>query len=210
MPRMPSRTRRGLAAAAVATTALGGALLVPGASADVASDTQAMFKDYRSDSDITNCRFTKAQLQAVNASLATGGDVNQYSPDFAAEIKREIKRWQDGGCRTASIADTALGKLKVTRSGRTYKVRTGANVSCPVGGATCKVRITATAKGRKVASTSFSVKPAKTRAITFRLNRAGAAELKSRGRLAVKVTTSVKRGKQSLKKTTSYTLKRPK
>lgn len=211
MGAMPSRSHRRLgAAAAVAAVAVGGALLVPGASADVASDTNAMFKDYRSDSDITNCRFTKKQLQAVSASLATGGDVDQYSPDFGAEVKREIKRWSDGGCRTASIAATTLGKLKVTKSGSTYRVRTGANISCPVGGKTCKVRIAATARGTKVASTSFSVKATRTRAISFKLNRTGAAKLKSAGKLAVKVTTSVKNGKRSTKKTIAYTLKRPK
>jgi hypothetical protein len=69
---------------------------VPGASADPASDYAAVRADYSSDGDITNCRFSRAQL--VNARSQITEDVDTYDPGFREEVNREIRRWDSGGC----------------------------------------------------------------------------------------------------------------
>jgi len=69
----------------------------PGAGADAASDYAAVRSDYASDGDITNCRFSRAQL--VNARSQISEDVDSYDPNFREEVNREIRRWDSGGCR---------------------------------------------------------------------------------------------------------------
>jgi hypothetical protein len=93
-PRAKISTRR-CAAAAIAVTFAAAAL--PGSVAgSAASDLDAIVKDYRADSDVTPCLFTKKQLE--NAKGLLTADFNTYEPQFKAELNREIKRWTDGGC----------------------------------------------------------------------------------------------------------------
>lgn len=213
MPGMTSLHRpRTAAALATACVAVTGATLVPAAFAGPEEDLTAVFQDYRPDRDVTPCKFTQAQLEGVRGLLS--GDVDAYAPDFGTEVGREITRWTNGGCRNPSLAKPPRGKLRVTHSGGGYAVRTGDNVVCPVGGATCKATIRATSKiggrTRTVGSTSFTVKSGTQRAVAFKLNKTGAKQLRTKRKLRTKVAVSIKRGTQTLKRSSSFTLKRPK
>lgn len=73
-----------------------GLALATSASADPSSDYDAVRSDYAAHGgNITDCKFTRAQL--VNArNLETAEDA--YT-GFDDEVGREIRRWDNGGCK---------------------------------------------------------------------------------------------------------------
>lgn len=96
--------RVGVVTRSIALAALFAAtVLAPGAAGSPASDTEAIARDF-SNRDIVSCRFTPKQLQ--NALGRVSGDADTYAESAAlrAEIEREIKRWNSGGCKGRKIA----------------------------------------------------------------------------------------------------------
>ena len=78
--------------------------------ADPSDDFEAVYVDWVSDEDITDCRFARQQL--VNAAIigAAAQQVNAYDPGFAGEVRREIARHDFGGCpRPARPNDPRAG-----------------------------------------------------------------------------------------------------
>lgn len=210
-----SRTRSARRAGRIAaTTVVAGVVLAPAALASPSSDLTAMANDYRSDRDITDCRFTQKQLTDSRALLTE--DLNQYNPDFRAEIDREITRWKNGGCGP-KVAGTT-GKATTERSGSSFTVTSGLTASCPKGGQKCTFTVKGTARARRrgklrtltvVRRSSFTLAAGRSRKIIFKLNATGAALLRKNGRLKVKVTLTSKRGGSSAIRTKSITLRRP-
>lgn len=207
-----ARARTGMIVATVVAT---GAVLAPSALASPSSDLTAMANDYKVDRDITDCRFTKQQLTDSRALLTE--DINSYNPDFRAEIDREIARWRNGGC-APKVAGTT-GKAKTTPSAGGYTVSSGLTASCPKGGAKCSFSLSGTARARRegklrtitvVARKSFTLAAGRSRKITFKLNKTGAALLRKNGKLKVKVTLVTKRGSSSARRVSSITLRKPK
>ena len=102
--------------AAVFTTAL--LLPASGAVAAPVDDFRAVFNDWRPDGQITQCRFTRAQLGNA-AAASSGGDFNSYAPGFRDELGREIARQDSGGCRgiasdsPAARRQSALRRLRI-------------------------------------------------------------------------------------------------
>lgn len=195
--------------APVIVAASAAALLVPAGAAhaqSAESNLTAMFNDYRSDRDITDCRFTQNALTGAKKLLSA--DVSAYNPDFGDEINREIKRWKDGGC--AAKVD---GKASVKVSG-SFVVSTGLSASCPKGGASCKYTIKATTKSGKktvtIGSKTYTIRPGAKASLKMPLNSKGKSLLRKKGRLKAKITITGKRGnKASNKRTLNVTLKKP-
>ena len=78
--------------------------------ADPSDDFEAVYVDWVSDEDITDCRFARQQL--VNAAIigAAAQQVNAYDPGFAGEVRPEIARHDFGGCpRPARPNDPRAG-----------------------------------------------------------------------------------------------------
>jgi hypothetical protein len=92
----PHRHAVAIAACALCAFALVCAFALGLASRAAAGTVDAVLKDFESDNDITACLFTKRQLKKVKSQL--GADINVYSPEFKAELNREIRRWTNGGC----------------------------------------------------------------------------------------------------------------
>ena len=96
------------------------ALLIPSSTALAApaDDFRAVFEDWRPDGQITQCRFTRAQL--ANAAAVSGGfDANYYAPGFRDELAREIARQDAGACTgvvpgsPAARRQSALRRLRI-------------------------------------------------------------------------------------------------
>jgi len=89
------------------TVALYAALLAavvfaPGAAGSAASDAAAVARDF-SNRDIVSCRFTRKQLERALAQISPDADTYAETAALRAEINREIKRWQTGGCKGRKV-----------------------------------------------------------------------------------------------------------
>lgn len=106
-PHKPTARR---CAGALATIIACAAVLAPGATASSAGTLSAVLKDFQSDGDITACLFTKAQLTSVKSQIAADSDT--YSPDFKAEVNREIRRVSAGECSGKALS----GHLRIVKA----------------------------------------------------------------------------------------------
>lgn len=102
---------------ALAALALAGA---PAALAAPTDDFRAVLADWQPDHDVTACRFTRAQLVNADAVAGTLADFDSYAPGFRDEVRREIARYDAGGCRGVSPdsparARSPLAKLRITK-----------------------------------------------------------------------------------------------
>jgi len=102
-----------------------GLALAASASADPSSDYAAVRNDYSAHGgDITACKFSRARL--VNARSRITPDVDTYDPGFRDEVNREIRRWDNGGCKgstgggggSSRKADFRIAALKGKVRGR--------------------------------------------------------------------------------------------
>ena len=83
--------RRGTLTACLTIVALG-AFASP-AAADV---FQRIYQDYRSDGHIEACNYTPGELETVAGSIPP--DIEQYAPDFAAQLAAARQTLAGGGC----------------------------------------------------------------------------------------------------------------
>lgn len=113
-------SRAVLAACAVA---LAGALFAPLAAGSPAADSQAIVRDYSNGRDITNCRFTRGQLE--NALNQIGADIDSYAPGLRGAIRSQIRRWRNGDCKRTVV----LRIVKVAPQGDSDEYVTIRNVS---------------------------------------------------------------------------------
>ena len=81
-----------------------------------------MFNDYRTDRDVTPCKFTRAQLVNARAVASSVTDFDNYVPGFRTEVQREINRHDSGGCSASGPGNPAGGSLP-TRRLRIVKIR---------------------------------------------------------------------------------------
>ena len=94
------------------------ASLPAGAQAAPADDFSAVAADYRGDGDVTDCRFTRAQLVNAAAFAASVPDLDSYAPGFRGEVGREIARHDAGGCKgvtSPGSSDRARSPLRRVR-----------------------------------------------------------------------------------------------
>ena len=91
-------------------TALSALVLIPGAATGASTDFEAVLRDYQPDENITSCRFTRKQLEAVLAKVPSDSTV--YAPGFKTELKREIAAWKKGRCRAAARSKLQIVKIK--------------------------------------------------------------------------------------------------
>lgn len=93
----------------------------PSGAATPEEDTRAVGADFAGDSDVTPCRFTRAQL--VNALAVTSGvqDFDNYVPGFRDEVRAEIARHDAGGCTPAKAKPAANLKIVRIRARRGLK-----------------------------------------------------------------------------------------
>jgi len=86
---------------ALAASAVLVAALLPATAALAAplDDFKAVFADWRSDGDVTACRFPKATLVNARNLASSNADFDSYAPGFRDEVGREIARHDSGGCR---------------------------------------------------------------------------------------------------------------
>ena len=66
-------------------------------------DFNAIYADWQKDDQVTPCHWSKAQLQNADR-LAEGSPDSQYATGFQDEVRREIARWNAGGCAGVSPA----------------------------------------------------------------------------------------------------------
>lgn len=122
MSRM-ARVTGSLIAALVVCTAM-----APAALATPQDDFNAVKADYQPDGDVTSCRFTRAQLVNAYTVASQNPDFDSYTPGFRDEVKREIARWDSGGCagKPAPVTVSPLKKLRIVkirpRKGRSESV----------------------------------------------------------------------------------------
>lgn len=83
---------------------------MPSATA-AAGDFQTVYQDWRADHNVTNCRYTRAQLVTVRRQAGQAPDIDAYAPGFRDELTREIKRWDNGGC--GARARSAIAGLRI-------------------------------------------------------------------------------------------------
>jgi hypothetical protein len=91
------------------------AVLAPSAAGSPAADLASIAKDYARDGKITPCRFTKGQLVSARDQIV--GDVETYGKDIRPAIVREIKRWNDGGCKRRNAGAARLRIVAVKAGG---------------------------------------------------------------------------------------------
>ena len=72
---------------------------MPVALADAEADFQAVYRDWRTDKNITTCGFTRAQLVNARNEADKTPDIETYAPGFRDEVTLEIRRWDTGGCK---------------------------------------------------------------------------------------------------------------
>lgn len=94
---------------------LAGALLATGAAGSPAGDLKSILQDYSPDEKITPCRFTRGQLESARAQISV--DIETYAKGIRGAIKREVRRWQDGGCKGRGVAANTLKIVKVKAAG---------------------------------------------------------------------------------------------
>jgi hypothetical protein len=93
-------------------------LMAPSALADADSDYHAVINDYRDhNGDVTPCKFTRAQLVNARDKAAEDPFVSNYVPEFGVEVKREIQRYDAGGC-LGTATTRGLRILKIRPRGR--------------------------------------------------------------------------------------------
>ena len=128
-----------------------------------------------------------------------------------------------GSSTTAGPQVTSTGAVLTSRSGTAVTVRPGVVVACTAGGPSCtavtsaQTRVT-THRGRRTVRTWVTIGRATTRiragsraAVTFKLTSRGAALLRSRGRLSVKVTTKANLpGATAVQVVKTITIRQPK
>jgi hypothetical protein len=91
------------------------AVLAPSAAGSPTADLASIAKDYARDGKITTCRFTKGQLVSARDQIV--GDVETYGKDIRPAIVREIKRWNDGGCKGRNAGAARLRIVAVKAGG---------------------------------------------------------------------------------------------
>ena len=73
----------------------------PSGAATPEQDLRSVAADYAPDSDVTPCRFSRAQLVNALNVASTVQDVDNYVPGFRDEVRGEIARHDAGGCKGA-------------------------------------------------------------------------------------------------------------
>lgn len=113
-------------------------------------DFNGVYADWKKDREVTPCYWSKAQLENADR-LAQGSPDFQYETEFQDEVRREIARWNAGGCAGVSPAvdrrASPLNGLKITlvrgRGGpsREYvKIKNNARKRISLRGATLRGR----------------------------------------------------------------------
>lgn len=78
-------------------------LMPSSASADADGDFRAVVTDYRDhNGDVTACKFTRVQLVHARDRADADPFVANYVPEFGVEVRREIQRYDSGGCLSVS------------------------------------------------------------------------------------------------------------
>jgi len=93
------------------------------AGAAPADDLRAVLRDWQPDHDITDCRFTRAQLVNARDVAATLPDFDSYAPGFRDEVRREIARYDGGGCRGVARSPSGARKRSRLRSIRIVAIK---------------------------------------------------------------------------------------
>jgi CSLREA domain-containing protein len=83
---------------------------------------------------------------------------------------------------------TTSGRVSVHRSGRTYTVSPGIEVSCPAWASSCAMTVSARAAHRSAGTASVTIASGQSRAASLRLARAAARKLRAKGRLRLQFT----------------------
>ncbi len=164
---------------AVATVLLA-AVLAPSAAGSPTADLNSVARDYSRDEKITPCRFTQRQLEAARSQISE--DIETYAKAIRAAIRREVKRWKDGGCKGRGAAANTLRIVTIKATG-------GAG----------KEYVTIRNTGRKAVSLrGFALRDAGDHTLKFR-----STKLKSGAKL--KVITGCREGhKSALRRGASY------
>jgi lamin tail-like protein len=159
----------------------GGAIAVPSALADAEADFQAVFRDWRTDQNITTCRFTRVQLLNARNEADKTPDLELYAPGFRDEVNREIRRWDSGGCRGATPGSGAARDSSAIGGLRIKKIR-------PKGGA----------RSESVVLKNTSKKTARLRGATLRDRAGNRLRLPRKARIrrgrTIRVFTGCKKG----------------
>ncbi len=92
-----------------------GAVLAPSAAGSPAGDLKSVLRDYSRDEKITPCRFTQGQLESARAQISP--DVETYAKGIRPAIVREIKRWEDGGCKGRGASASKLRIVAIKARG---------------------------------------------------------------------------------------------
>lgn len=91
------------------------AVLAPGAAGSPTADLNSVARDYSRDEKITPCRFTKGQLESARSQISD--DIETYAKGIRTAIRRELKRWRDGGCKGKGAAANKLRIVMVRAKG---------------------------------------------------------------------------------------------
>ncbi|MBW3654329.1 MAG: lamin tail domain-containing protein [Actinobacteria bacterium] len=105
------KIRAQLAIAAV----LVAAVLAPTAAGSPAGDLSSVLRDYSRDEKITPCRFTQGQLESARSQISE--DIEIYAKGVRGAIRREVKRWKNGGCKGRGAAANKLRIVAIDAAG---------------------------------------------------------------------------------------------
>lgn len=97
------------------TTVLLAAVLAPSAAGSPAADLNSIARDYSRDEKVTPCRFTQGQLESARSQISD--DIETYAKGIRGAIRREVKRWKDGGCKGRGAAANKLRIVKIKAAG---------------------------------------------------------------------------------------------
>ncbi len=106
---MKIRTQLAIAAVLVA------AVLAPTAAGSPAGDLSSVLRDYSRDEKITPCRFTQGQLESARSQISE--DIEIYAKGVRGAIRREVKRWKNGGCKGRGAAANKLRIVAIDAAG---------------------------------------------------------------------------------------------
>ena len=93
-------------------------LLLVGAPAHAGTpeeDTRAVYDDFKGDSDVTACRFSRAQLVNALNYASQFQDFDNYVPGFRDEVRAEIARHDARGCRAKPVASLTIVRVRARR-----------------------------------------------------------------------------------------------
>ena len=91
------------------------AVLAPTAAGSPAGDLRSVLRDYSRDEKITPCRFTQGQLESARGQISE--DIEIYAKGVRGAIRREVKRWKNGGCKGRGAAANKLRIVAIDAAG---------------------------------------------------------------------------------------------